>query len=84
MREVAELHMMAADAVRDARHAMAIILEASGAHAHFEGSELERINRDILTGSGHAVFEIDGAAENYGKTLLTSLARQKEKEAQEQ
>ncbi len=71
-RETTELQFMAADAVRDARNAVLSILEASGAHAHFEGSELQRIYRDILTGSGHAVFEIDGAAENYGRALIAS------------
>ena len=71
-RETTELQFMAADAVRDARNAVLSILEASGAHAHFEGSELQRIYRDILTGSGHAVFEVDGAAENYGRALIAS------------
>lgn len=78
IRETAELHFMAGDAVRDARNAVLSILEASGAHAHFEGSELQRIYRDILTGSGHAVFEVDGAAENYGRALIASYASQKE------
>ena len=72
MREASELHMMAADAVRDARNAILSILEASGAGAHFEGSELQRIYRDVLTGSGHFVFDIDHAAEIYGKEIIKS------------
>lgn len=76
MRETSELHMMAADAVRDARNAILSILEASGAGAHFEGIELQRIYRDVLTGSGHFVFDIDHAAEIYGKAIIKSHNKQ--------
>lgn len=82
-RETAELGFMAADATRDARNAVLYILEASGAHAHFGGSELLRIYKDVLTGSGHAVFEIDRTAQAYGKSLVDSYARQKAQETQE-
>jgi 3-hydroxy-9,10-secoandrosta-1,3,5(10)-triene-9,17-dione monooxygenase len=78
MRETSELHMMVADAVRDARNAILSILEASGAGAHFEGSELQRIYRDVLTGSGHFVFDIDHAAETYGKAIIKSHNKDKE------
>jgi 3-hydroxy-9,10-secoandrosta-1,3,5(10)-triene-9,17-dione monooxygenase len=68
--ESAELRMMNADAVRVAKNAVISIIEASGAHAHFEGSELQRIYRDVLTGSGHIVFDIDAHTETYGSALI--------------
>lgn len=79
-RETAELQMMVADVARDARGAVFSIIEASGAGAHFEGSELQRIYRDLLAGSGHVVFDIDRAAEAYGKAIIRSSAKRKERE----
>ena len=66
---------------RDARGAIFSILEASGAHAHFGGSELQRIYRDVLTGSGHIVFDVDAKGEDYGRALVKSYNRAKEREA---
>lgn len=72
--ESAELQFMVADAARDARSAIFSILEASGAHAHFGGSELQRIYRDVLTGSGHIVFDVDAKAQDYGRALVKSYS----------
>jgi alkylation response protein AidB-like acyl-CoA dehydrogenase len=46
------------------------VCEASGAHAHFTSSPLQRALRDVSTLSCHAVFDLDGRLETYGRVLL--------------
>ncbi len=46
------------------------IVEASGAHAHFQNSPLQRTQRDLNTLACHFVFDLDGKLESYGRLLL--------------
>jgi alkylation response protein AidB-like acyl-CoA dehydrogenase len=46
------------------------VCDASGAHAHFLSSPLQRALRDVNTLSCHAVFDLDGRLETYGRMLL--------------
>ena len=46
------------------------VVEASGAHAHFQDNPLQRAQRDVNTLSCHFVFDLDGKLETYGKLLL--------------
>jgi 3-hydroxy-9,10-secoandrosta-1,3,5(10)-triene-9,17-dione monooxygenase len=43
---------------------------ASGAGAHFHGNPLQRALRDVNMLSCHAVFDLDGRLETYGRLLL--------------
>ena len=46
------------------------IVEASGAGAHMSDSPVQRIQRDLNMLSCHTVFDVESAAENYGRLLL--------------
>ena len=46
------------------------VVEASGAHAHFLDSPLQRSLRDLHTLSCHTVFDMDVGAELYGRLML--------------
>lgn len=46
------------------------VVEASGAHAHFQENPLQRAKRDVDTLSCHYLFDLDGKLETYGKPLL--------------
>ena len=46
------------------------VVEASGAHAHFLDSPLQRSLRDLHTLSCHTVFDLDVGAELYGRLLM--------------
>ena len=46
------------------------VVEASGAHTHFQENPLQRAKRDVDTLSCHYLFDLDGKLETYGKPLL--------------
>ena len=68
--ERAHLRLQIAHVVRQSRDVVRDVVEASGAHAHFLGSPLQRILRDLHTLSCHTVFDLDVGAELYGRLLL--------------
>ena len=68
--ERAELRVRVAMTVREARDIVTEVVEASGAHAHFLDNPLQRIQRDLNTGAGHTVFDLDAGTELYGRLLL--------------
>jgi alkylation response protein AidB-like acyl-CoA dehydrogenase len=68
--ERAHLRLKIAHIVRQARDVVREVVEASGAHAHFLDSPLQRILRDVHTLSCHTVFDLDVGAELYGRMLL--------------
>lgn len=68
--ERAKLRLSVAETVRSCREAVTIIVEASGASAHMNTSALQRIQRDLNMLSCHTVFDVESAAENYGRLLL--------------
>ena len=68
--ERAKLRVRIGLIVREARDIARDAMEASGAHAHFLDNPLQRILRDLHTGSCHTVFDIDVSAEQYGRMLL--------------
>jgi alkylation response protein AidB-like acyl-CoA dehydrogenase len=68
--ERALLRLKIAHVVRQARDVVRDIVEASGSHAHFLSSPLQRILRDVHTLSGHTVFDLDVGGELYGRLLL--------------
>jgi len=59
--------------VRRSRNVVRDVIEACGASAHFLDNPLQRILRDLNTGSCHTVFDLDVSTENYGR-LLVGLA----------
>lgn len=64
------LRMHIASIVRESRDIVRDAMEASGAHAHFLDNPLQRIHRDVHTLSCHTVFDLELAAEQYGRLLL--------------
>lgn len=56
-------------AVHQCRQVIQNVVEASGAHAHFQDSPLQRAQRDINTLSCHYVFDLDGKLDAYGRLL---------------
>ena len=52
------------------RQVIQTVCEASGAHAHFQSSPLQRAWRDVNTLSCHTVFDLDGRLEAFGRMLL--------------
>ena len=68
--ERAHLRLKIAHVVRQARDVVRDVVEASGSHAHFLASPLQRILRDVHTMSGHTVFDLDVGGELYGRLLL--------------
>lgn len=57
-------------AVDRCRRVIQTVVEASGAHAHFLDSPLQRAQRDLNTISCHVVFDLDGRLESFGRLLL--------------
>ena len=56
--------------VRRSRNVVRDVVEACGASAHFLDNPLQRILRDLNTGSCHTVFDLDVSTENYGRLLV--------------
>jgi 3-hydroxy-9,10-secoandrosta-1,3,5(10)-triene-9,17-dione monooxygenase len=68
--ERAALRVRIGRVVRSTRDIVRDVVEASGAHAHFLHNPLQRALRDVHTLSCHTVFDLDIAAENYGRLVL--------------
>ncbi|MFI9047004.1 acyl-CoA dehydrogenase family protein [Streptomyces sp. NPDC053427] len=66
----ARMRMDAGRAAVHAREAVRIVCSAQGASSFGESNPLQRIWRDIETGSRHAVLNPEVAAEIYGKSLF--------------
>lgn len=66
----ARMRMDAGRAAVHAREAVRIVCSAQGASSFSESNPLQRIWRDIETGSRHAVLNPELAAEIYGKSLF--------------
>ena len=66
----ARMRMDAGMAAVHAREAVRIVCSAQGASSFSESNPLQRIWRDIETGSRHAVLNPEVAAEIYGKSLF--------------
>ncbi len=57
-------------AVQQCKKIVQDIVEASGAHVHFQNNPLQRTQRDLNTLACHFVFDLDGKLESYGRLLL--------------
>lgn len=68
--ERSSLRLDVAMAVQMARRAVAELCEAAGGSAHMLDQPLQRFHRDLDTGSAHAVFDLDRAAETHGRILV--------------
>lgn len=68
--ERSSLRMDAAAAVHTAKRAVADLCDAAGGSAHLLHQPLQRFQRDLNTGSAHAVFDLDRAAETHGRVLV--------------
>ncbi|WNV88960.1 acyl-CoA dehydrogenase family protein [Umezawaea sp. Da 62-37] len=66
----ARMRMDAGVAAVHAREAVRIVCSAQGASSFGESNPLQRVWRDIETGSRHAVLNPEVAAEIYGKSLF--------------
>jgi alkylation response protein AidB-like acyl-CoA dehydrogenase len=66
----ARIRMDAGMAAVHAREAVRIVCSAQGASTFSESNPLQRVWRDIETGSRHAVLNPEVAAEIYGKSLF--------------
>jgi alkylation response protein AidB-like acyl-CoA dehydrogenase len=64
------LRYEAAYVVELCRRSMERLFAAAGAHAVYDSSELQRVQRDINTASHHAVVDFDGVGEMAGRILL--------------
>lgn len=65
----ADARLAAAHIVRESRAVIGLLLEASGASAHFLTSPLQRAKRDVDVIGGHVVFDYD-----VGRELAGALA----------
>jgi alkylation response protein AidB-like acyl-CoA dehydrogenase len=73
--ERARLRLAIAHVVAAARDVVRNIAEASGASAQLTRHPLQRIHRDLHTGSTHTIFDLDVAGEIYGRLLLGGEAK---------
>ncbi|BBY43609.1 acyl-CoA dehydrogenase family protein [Mycolicibacterium celeriflavum] len=62
--------MAAAYIVHESREVIGLLLEASGASAHFVDNPLQRIKRDVDVLAGHVVFDYDTSRELAGALRL--------------
>ncbi len=68
--ERARLRLEIAHIVADARGIVADVAEASGASAQLSANPLQRFLRDVHTGASHTIFDLDSAAELFGRLRL--------------
>ncbi|SEH89535.1 Acyl-CoA dehydrogenase [Mycolicibacterium rutilum] len=66
----AAARMSAAHIVHESRAVIGLLLEASGASAHFVDNPLQRIKRDVDVIAGHVVFDYDTGRELAGALKL--------------
>ncbi len=64
------LRMTTTAAVHTAKQVVASLCDAAGGSIHLLGQPLQRFQRDLNTGAGHAVFDADRAAEVHGRILV--------------
>ncbi len=64
------LRMATTSAVHTAKRAVSSLCDAAGGSAHLLDQPLQRFQRDLNTGIGHAVFDEDRAAETHGRILV--------------
>ena len=64
------LRMATTSAVHTAKRAVTSLCDAAGGSAHLLDQPLQRFQRDLNTGVGHAVFDEDRAAETHGRILV--------------
>ncbi|OBI71958.1 acyl-CoA dehydrogenase [Mycobacterium sp. E740] len=62
--------MAAAHIVHESREVIGLLLEASGASAHFVDNPLQRIKRDVDVLAGHVIFDYDTSRELAGALRL--------------
>jgi alkylation response protein AidB-like acyl-CoA dehydrogenase len=74
-RERARLRLALAQIVDAAKRLVDDVMAASGASAQLSKHPLQRIQRDLHTGASHSIFDLDVAAELYGKLRLGQEAR---------
>lgn len=66
----AAIRFDAAYAVELSRRAIARLFDAAGAHAVYDASALQRVQRDLQTASHHAIVDFDGVSEIAGRLAL--------------
>ena len=66
----ADARLAAAHIVRESRAVIGVLLEASGASAHFLSCPLQRAKRDVDVISGHVVFDYDVSRELAGALAI--------------
>lgn len=64
------MRLQIAQAVALCRSAIESLMSAAGAGAHSRANPLQRHFRDVSVMSNHIIYDIDGAAELYGRALL--------------
>lgn len=69
-RDRSVLRMATTSAVHTAKRAVSSLCDAAGGSAHLLDQPLQRFQRDLNTGIGHAVFDEDRAAEAHGRILV--------------
>lgn len=66
----ARARMTAAHIVHESRAVIGLLLEASGASAHFTSNPLQRVKRDVDVIAGHVVFDYDTSRELAGALAI--------------
>lgn len=66
----AEARLAAAHIVRESKNVIALLLNASGASAHFLDNPLQRAKRDVDVLSGHVIFDYDTSRELAGALAI--------------
>ena len=64
------LRLQVAYAMHEAREAVRIVCEASGASAHYTSNPLQRALRDLNTAASHVVFDLDMGLELRGRSMI--------------
>ncbi len=70
MEDRADLTLLSATAVDWAADVVCDIVRQAGGSIHFEGQELDRINRDMLMLGNHSTGDVNYAEETCGRVLL--------------
>ena len=68
--ERAHARLAAAHIVRESKNVIALLLNASGASAHFLDNPLQRAKRDVDVLSGHVIFDYDTSRELAGALTI--------------
>jgi 3-hydroxy-9,10-secoandrosta-1,3,5(10)-triene-9,17-dione monooxygenase len=66
----AQARLAAAHIVRESKEVIALLLNASGASAHFLGNPLQRAKRDVDVLAGHVIFDYDTSRELAGALAI--------------